>query len=384
MVIIDLIKRGILMKQMPIRVLQVGMSPYYGGTEAFIMAQYRNIDRQKVQFDFLNVYNERIACEEEIQLLGGHIYQLDMARHHGIRQYYKNLDNFFSLYSKNFSAIHCNFQSLINIDLLKYAKKYNVPLRIAHAHNSGYGSIPSFKQKCLIKLNKFLLPYYANTLFACSNLAGNWMFGNHDVQIIHNAIDAEKFIFSNDKRIEKRRELGLRDEVTVLFVGRLDPQKNVFFLIDIIQQLIDYIPNVKLLIVGDGLLKQAVEQKIIENQLEASIQLLGSRKDVNELLQAADIFLLPSNFEGLGIVLIEAQAAGLPCYTSKKVVPAEVDISGLVQFIDLSESAKRWAEYIFHSYKKYGERKNTLRIIQNAGYDSRECIKVLENIYLNG
>lgn len=363
-----------------IRILQVGMSPYYGGTESFIMNQYCEIDRTKIQFDFLNVYQREIACQKKIVAMGGNIYYLDMARNHGIRGYHKNLDDFFFEHAAKFDAVHCHFQSLINIDILRYAKKYDIKVRIAHAHNSGYGTEPSLLQKSLIACNKIMLNSYATHYFACSKLAANWMF-HREAVIINNAIDAAKFKYNEEIRNSIRHQMGLDKSRVVMFVGRLDSQKNPFFLLEIFNEIHKKWTDAKLLIIGDGVLRPNVEQRISQLALSDSVQLLGSRSDVNELLQVADIFLFPSKFEGLGIALIEAQAAGVVTYTSKDVVPRDVKVTGLLDFISLEKSASEWAERIVsHPIE---EHKDTLQEIRRAGYDNKENAQRLQKLYLN-
>lgn len=362
-----------------IRILQVGMSPYYGGTESFIMNQYRAIDKNKIQFDFLNVYQEKIACQDEIEDLGGNIYYLDMARHHGLKAYHKNLNRFFSEYANRFDVVHCNYQSLINIDILKYAKKYGIKVRIAHAHNSGYGTEPSLIQQALIFRNRVLLSQYATDYFACSRLAADWMFGRK-AQVINNAIDAKKFSYSADKRKIIRDKLQLHNNFVVSFVGRLDPQKNPKFLLDIFFEIKKIQSNAKLLVIGDGILRNELQEKVATLRLEESVLFMGSRNDVDELLQAADVFLLPSKFEGLGIVLIEAQAAGLKTFTSEGVVPKEVRITDLLEFVSLNKSAETWAKIIVESEYK---RLYTTEYIKRAGYDNTENAKKLGRMYVN-
>lgn len=361
-----------------IRILQVGMSPYYGGTEAFLMSQYRAIDRTKVQFDFMNVYSEKIACQDEIEALGGHIYYLDMARHHGFKRYHQNLDTFFSENAYQFNGVHCNFQSLINIDILKYAKKYGIKVRIAHAHNSGYGTEPDYMQKLIIASNRMLLPFYATNYFACSPLAAKWMFGRATT-IVKNAIETEQFTYSEEVRNSLRAQLGLQDCFAVIFVGRLDPQKNPIFLLEVFHELKKLRSDAKLLVVGDGILNQQMCEKIKELKIDDDVQMLGSRKNVNKLLQAADVFLLPSKFEGLGIVLIEAQAAGLPTFTSADVVPQDAQITDLLTFIPLTDTAEEWARKVADSGNN--SRKNMKEQIAKAGYDNYESAKKLEEMY---
>lgn len=363
-----------------IRVLQVGMSPYYGGTEAFIMSQYRALDRDKIQFDFLNVYNEKIACQDEIENLGGHIYYLDMSRHDGIFKYYARINNFFKTESANFDIVHCNYQSLINIDILRYAKKYGVVVRIAHAHNSGYGTSPSLLQKLIIFSNRLLLGRYATSFFACSSMAGLWMFHNRKSVIIPNAIDTKKFAYNIEVRNRIRTQMSLSDQLVITFVGRLDPQKNPFFLIDIFKSINKLNPNSKLLIVGDGYLRKDLEEKVEVFNLQDDVLFLGTKKNVDEILQASDIFLLPSKFEGLGIVLVEAQTAGLPCYTSDSVVPPEVNITGLVHFLSLNNKPEDWSKFILDTCDN-PNRKDMQRLVSESGYDSIINASKLQSIY---
>lgn len=362
-----------------IRVLQVGMSPYYGGTESFIMNQYRVIDKERIQFDFLNVYQEKIACQDEIESLGGCVYYLNMARHHGLKAYHQNLKLFFEEHIGEFDIIHCNYQSLVNVDILKYAKKYKIKTRIVHAHNSGYGTEPSLLQKILIFKNRVLLRKYATNYFACSALAANWMFGR-EAQVINNAIDAEKFSFSLEKRNRNRNIMGLYSDFVVIFVGRLDPQKNPIFLLDIFNEIRKLRSDAKLLVIGDGVLHEKMQERISALGLDKSVIMLGSRSNVDELLQVADVFVLPSKFEGLGIVLIEAQAAGLRTFTSENVVPKEVKITDLLEFISLDKTAAEWAKIIVKSeYKRYC----TKEYIQRAGYDNIENAKKLGELYIS-
>ncbi len=366
--------------RMVIRVLQIGMSPYYGGTESFVMNLYRAIDKTKVQFDFLNVYNEKIACQDEIESMGGAIYYLDMARHGGIRDYHKRIDDFFKMNAHNFDVVHCNYQSLINIDILKYAKKYNISVRIAHAHNAGYGKKINWMQKLLICKNRLMLNTYANTYFACSTLAASWMFGREAI-VIHNAIDSEKFRYSEKRRLEMRKKLKVENDFVIIFVGRLDPQKNPLFLLEIFAEIKKVVGNAKLLIVGDGILKDSIRNKIEALGIGESVMMLGTRSDIDDLLQAADIFLLPSIFEGLGIVLIEAQASGIKAYTSKKVVPDEAKITDLLEFVSLDNSAEEWAKVIINN--KMINHRDTKDEICAAGYDNYFNAVKMQGLYQN-
>ncbi len=369
--------------QGPIRILQVGMSPNYGGTEAFLMEQYRHIDKEKIQFDFLNVFQEELACASEILALGGRILNLDMARHRGMRSYRSRLNAFFKEHHRELAGIHCNCQSLINIDLLKYAKRYHIPVRIVHAHNAGYGKKPSLLQRALILKNKWTVKRYATHFFACSSLAAKWMFPKRTkATVIRNGIDVTKFDFDASIRSKKRSELQLaEDTLAVLFVGRLDPQKNPLFLIEIFERLASKHKNAKLLMAGDGDMRGDIEALVEKKGLFDKVQLLGNRSDISELMQAADAFLLPSLFEGLGIVLIEAQATALPCFTSRDAVPQEVDITNTVHFISLDSPAEAWSECILCHSSVLQDRRGKGEMIAEKGYDSKKEAFRLQKIY---
>lgn len=368
---------------LPLRILQVGMSPTYGGTEAFVMAQYRQIDRYKIQFDFLNVYHEKIACQDEIELMGGRIYYLNMARHEGITKYRKNIDAFFQKNHKCFDGIHCNYQSLINIDILRYAKKYKIPMRIAHAHNSGYGRKPNILQKALIFYNKLFIQKYATHFCACSALAAQWMFPHSvSAKIIQNAIDANAFRFSPHLRQTKREELELtNDNLVLVFVGRLDPQKNPIFLLEVFYEICMLEPKAVLLVVGSGILQKEMEEFILSHNLQRNVRMLGTRKDVNGIMNASDGFILPSRFEGFGTVLIEAQTAGLPCFATADVIPKDVDVTGTVRFISLNSEAKEWATCIVNNCSIDDNHPDYFELIKDAGYDSKSNAKALLDFY---
>lgn len=364
----------------PIRILQVGMSPYYGGTEAFIMNLYKHIDYSKVQFDFLNVYNEAISCQDEIIKLGGRILDLKLERRKGLIKYYKEINKFFKE-NREISGIHCHFQSLINIDLLLFAKLYRVPIRIVHAHNSGFGKKPNIFMQVIILFNKYIIKYLATDFFACSKLAAKWMFNKNQVQIIHNAIESDKFIFNNKTRLNIRRRLKIDNKIVVGHVGRFDPQKNPLFLLDIFAELVKKNKDYFLVMVGDGILRENIENKISELNIEKNVLLLGSRRNVNEIMQAMDIFLFPSLFEGLGIVLIEAQAAALKCFASRDVIPEDAKISPLLEFISLKENAEQWANYILDIEVPYVRQDMTRNLIE-AKYDMKLISKEVQNFYL--
>lgn len=352
-------------------ILQVGMSPYYGGTESYIMNLYRNIDRSIIQFDFLNTYDAPLICEDEIRRLGGKIYRLDIRRRTGYRNYKMRLRLFFDTNKGKFDGIQCNYQSLSNIDLIVEAKRNKIPLRIAHVH-----AVESFKgammfQKIQICINRILLPFYATSFFACSDFAAQKTYGKITARktiICHNAINTKQFHFNQKTRDLFRNKYGINENFVLLFVGRLTEVKNVFFLVDILEELKKIIPDVILLVAGDGELKEQLAISFTNRKLENCVRFLGTRKDIPKLMMAADAFILPSFSEGLGIVLVEAQSTGLVCYTNGDGVPLDVNITGLVSFLNLTDGAKVWSEKIACNAERY-KRDCFSEIVAKKGYD---------------
>ena len=232
------------------------------------------------------------------------------------------------------------------------------------------------------KLFRLLLNSFATLRLACSEDAGDHLFGKHPYTILHNAIDAEKYAFNEDKRKWKRNELGIEDKYVVGVVGRLSYQKNPQFTVEIFEKIHEKRPDSVLLFVGQGEFEAEVHELVNKKGLGEDVFFLGLRTDVPELLQAMDVFVLPSRFEGLGIVYVEAQAAGLKTFATAKVVPQEACISDtLFTYLPKDASAKQWAEAILVANTDY--RVNTLSLIQSSGYDISIERQQLYNKYMD-
>lgn len=361
----------------PIRVLQVVTHMNRGGLETMLMNYYRNIDRNKIQFDFLThrPENEKKDYDDEIRSLGGKIYHMPVLNPFS-RSYMKALDDFFKEH-KEYKIVHSHLDCLSAYPL-KMAKKNGVPVRIAHSHNTSQEK----NLKYLIKdYSKKQIPKYATHLFACGKEAGEWMFGKHKFQIMNNAIDAKKFIYNEEVRKQKRQELGLENKFVIGHVGRFNLQKNHEFLIRCFKDFVKTNKDAVLILIGNGELQDKIKQQVKEYQIEDNVKFLGLREDISQLLQAMDVFVFPSLFEGLPVTLIEAQAAGLPCVISDMITD-EIMITDSISKISLDGDIQKWNQMIL-KYKGM-KRKNTMSEIVAHGFDIEKNARWLEEFYING
>lgn len=358
----------------PIRILHVVPNMNSGGIENLIMNLYRNIDRNKVQFDFLVHYHKRGVFDNEIEQLGGKIYRFSIREDNNIIKYIKQVDDFFKRHRNEYNIIHGHMASL-GVVYLGIAKKYDIPIRIAHSHGTSYlKTIKGYMKYILFKLTK----YKANVYYSCSTEAGQYLFGNNrNFEIIPNAINMEKFEYNEDVRKILREELDLKEKLVIGNVGRFNLQKNHEFIIDIFNEIKKKKSNSILLLIGIGEEEKRIRQKVKEMKLEESVRFLGLRNDVERLYQAMDIFLMPSLFEGLPLTGIEAQASKLKCIFSDTITK-EVKITNNVEFLSLKLPEKKWADKILE-VKNY-DRKSVE--ITNKDFDIRELAKKMEKVYI--
>jgi len=354
------------------RILQVVTYMGRGGIESMLMNYYRCMDRTQLQFDFLVHREFRADFDDEIETMGGRIYRIppmNPASH----SYRKALADFFRQHS--YRVVHCHLNYMSGI-ILHAAKKVGIPVRIAHAHTANMA--PGWKQ-VVRRLCKYLIPVTATHLFSCSTDAGKAVFGSWRFSILANAIDTESFTPNGVFRDQMRIELKLDEAFTVMHIGRMIYAKNHEFLLNTFEEVLAIKPDTKLVIVGDGELRSEIEARVSEFP-KGSVMLLGTRTDISNLLQAADVFVFPSHFEGLPVTLIEAQAAGLPCIKSDNVTNEAV-VTNLVTSLPLGDP-KLWAEEIL---KKRGiPSTDQSQAIIDSGYDIHTAAKKLENFYLNG
>lgn len=360
-----------------VRILQIVPNMQMGGLETFIMNVYRNIDREKVQFDFLVHYMEVKHFDSEINKMGGKIYRFPLRDNNNIFRYIKEIDSFYKEHNE-YKVIHCHMSSIGYINFL-IAKKNGIKVRIAHSHNNLTDSTIKGRLKRIM-----MLPYkYISTLnFACSKSAGEYLYGKKNFEVIPNAIETEKFQYNAIIRKKIRKQLGINDETFVIgHVGRFNVQKNHKFIIKIFEEVLKREQNSYLILAGEGELKEEIHAMVKNEKITDRVKFLGNRNDVNEIYQAFDIFLFPSLFEGLGITLIEAQIAGLKCFTSYGVVAEETKITDNIYFIDLKASAEFWAIQILKN-KKYNRRSYLIEGRDN-GFEIKELAKKMEERYID-
>lgn len=361
----------------PIRILHVVTDMRMGGLETLIMNYYRNIDREKVQFDFLVHRKEKAVYDDEIISLGGKIFTLPRLNPFSL-DYHKKLNNFFKDHPE-YKIVHVHQDCLSSI-ALKSAKKNNVSVRIGHSHSSNQDR--NFKY-IIKKYYMRSIPKYATELFACSKMAGDWMFRGSTYKILSNAVDAEKFVFDENVRNKLKKDLVLADDELVIgHVGRFNWVKNHDYLIDVFAEILKMTNNkAKLILVGKGDLEEAVRNKAERLGIEDYVIFMGNRSDIYNIMQVMDVFVMPSHYEGLPVTLVEAQASGLKCVISDKVPEQSIFIKELGKIVQLDSDAHTWAESIIDFADNY-ERKNTYKQICETGFDIKSNAQWLENYYL--
>ncbi|HZH58317.1 MAG TPA: glycosyltransferase family 1 protein [Metabacillus sp.] len=362
----------------PIRVLHVVVNMNRGGAETLIMNLYRNIDRSKIQFDFLTC--KEGVFDQEILNLGGKIHRIPYITDGGHFHYIKNLKQFFKA-NNHYKIVHSHMDKMSGF-VLKSAKKAGIPVRIAHSHNTqseGGFAAKLYKEYAGSNIEKAATHY-----LACSNLAAKWLFKNKakSSKLLKNGIDMEKFTFSKKTREKIREELGIEKDSLVLgHVGRFNHQKNHAFLIDIFNELKKVESKSYLVLVGDGTLRSDIEEKVKRLRLEEKVKFLGVRSDINRLLQAFDLFIFPSFHEGLPVTLIEAQGSGLPCLISENITH-EVDMKmDLVKFLPINNK-NVWVEEIREISTKDGSRNISNQALYQQGYDIKNTAHFMNDFYL--
>lgn len=353
------------MSQKPVKVLQVLGYFDRGGAEAMVMNLFRQADPSQVRFGFV-VHGDRVgAFEQEVIDAGADVFRVPDYTGLNHQAYKKAWQAIFESHP-DYHVIHGHVRSTANI-YLKIARQYGLKT-IAHSHNtsSGTGVAATVKNLFQKGINR-----HTDQFIGCSREAGEWLFGEtitrqDNFNVLNNAIDARSFRFDPEKREAKRQELGLSNQLTIGHVGRFHEQKNHDYLIDIFKAVRDVKPDAVLLLIGAGDKKEKIEAKVKKLGLQQQVKFLGLRADVEELLQAMDVFLFPSLFEGLPVTLVETQAAALPAVVSDTIT-RDIELTDYISYVSLNDPPKTWAAAIIEADRR--ERKDTLQAIQAAHYD---------------
>lgn len=344
-----------------------------GGVESVVMNYYRHIDKTRFQFDFICDADSTSIPYEEIESMGGRV--ILVSPYQKLFSYIKNLKNIFM--ENRYDIVHSHLNTL-SVFPLYAAKKSNIPVRIAHSH-----STTNKNEKLKNALKMILRPFskkYATNYFCCTEHAGRWLFGNDsfdkgEVYVLNNAIDLEKFLFNQKARDSIRRELNIEENTLVVgHVGRFVAQKNHMYLIDVFNKAVNKNPNMILLLIGKGPDEEKIRNRVNELSLSNKVYFLGQKNDIYNYYQAMDVFAFPSLYEGLGMVLVEAQVSGLPCIASDQV-PKCAKVTNCLEFVDLNDKGK----FVDLMLKKYPIRTNKIDEIRKNGFDiNLEVIKLQE------
>lgn len=349
-----------------VRVLQVlpGGS-VFGGIENFVLNYYRNIDRSKVQFDFIFNYSTRVSFEDEITSLGGKVFYFSGRENKRIIQYMKELYSFFREHPE-YQIIHGHMPGFAPI-YFSIAKICGLKVRISHCHVNG--TEPTLKGRVLERIIKST-KHFSNFHWACSGAAGDYMYGSSPYEVIPNAISLERFCFKPEIREQIRKQLNLSDRFVIGNVGRFALQKNQMYLVKLFKDVLAEYENATLMLIGEGDLEAEILNTAKELGVDDKVILLHNQKNIEDYYQAMDVFVMPSLFEGLGIVIAEALACGVPCVASTGV-PQEANLTGNVQFVDLSEPSAAWIKAIQTAVDT--EPRDTYAMVQAKGYEIKSA-----------
>lgn len=363
----------------PVRILHAVVNMNRGGAETLIMNLYRNIDRYRVQFDFLTC--KEGAFDEEIIGLGGRIHRIPYISEVGHSGYLRALHQFFRTHADCYSIIHSHMDRMSG-HVLRAAQRAGISVRIAHSHST------ASEGKFFNKVYKWYagnnLQSSATHFMSCSMDAARWLFPKKikNTIILPNGIESEKFKFLDTIRTSVRDELGIKEnEFVVGHVGRFVPVKNHKFILEIFQKLVNERPESVLVLTGDGPLRSEIERIISNYGLTQKVKMLGVRNDVHRLMQAFDVLVFPSLYEGLPVTLVEAQGAGLPCLVSEHI-SREVDLKlDLMQFLPINKVGN--FVRILTEMKKNEQRKISNHRLYHSGFDIQYSAKFIEEFYLS-
>lgn len=364
----------------PVYILHVFSGLGRAGAESMVMNLYRNIDRDKLQFDFVICKEEKDSFVDEIESLGGRVHRVPPLTPKTVFRFVRAWNDLFEAHPE-YKIVHGHLRSSASIYLGIARRRGLVTIAHSHSTSSGKGFQAAAKNLLQLPLRKT-----ADYLIACSDDAGVWLFGKKAVKksnyfVLKNAIDAKEFRFDVRKRRDARCALGLENAFIIGHIGSFIPVKNHDFILDVFDKVLKKRKDAVLLLAGDGPLWEDVRALADGRGLGERVIFTGVRRDIPELLCAMDVFLLPSKWEGLPLTAVEAQASGLPCVLSD-AISEETKISPLVSFFPLSAGAEAWADQLLAAAGSF-ERPDMTGVIRDAGYDSADTAARLAAFYLD-
>lgn len=367
------------MEQEPIRIAQIIGKWVGGGVEAVVMNYYKHIDRNKIQFDFICDDDSTNIPYEEIEKLGGKVILIPP--YQKVFKYHRELKRV--LKEGKYKIVHSHINTLSVFSLFA-AKCAGVPVRIAHNHATS--SKKEWKRNLIKNILRKFSKLFATDYMCCSEYAGRWLFGNKEydkgnVFVLNNAIDVEQFKYDENIRKQMRKELNIGNSTLVIgHIGRFVKTKNHTFLIDIFNEVHKKNKDSVLLLIGQGPLKDMITEKVEQLGLNDCVYFLGQRNDTNKLYQAMDVFVLPSLYEGVPVVGVEAQTSGLVCILSN-AMPKIIKVLETTKFKSIDQNSEEWAETIINISNEY-DREESSNYMKEHGFDIKSEVKKLEEKYL--
>ena len=366
-----------------VKILHVVGGMNVGGTETMLMNLYRKLNTN-VQFDFISYYDKDAYYDDEIKRLGGQVIRIDSPNKIGM---IKSIKNLCEVIKENgpYNAVHAH--TLFNCGVAMIAARLSgIKVRVSHAHTN-LDNTKNIIRKIYVWCMRKTINLFSTDCIACSESAGKYLFGENitsskKYKLLPNYVDYKKYLNCSDTK-SVRQELGIKDDdIVVGHIGRFVEAKNHKFLLEVVSEMIILNNKVKLILAGDGELRKEIESYAEELGIKENVYFLGIRKDIDKILNNLDIFIFPSIYEGLGLVMIEAQSAGIPCLVSEAIQKeADLDI-GLVKQINLNDKKELWIKEAFELIEnKNKNKKQILNAIKNKGYDLDNIINKLLEIY---
>lgn len=362
------------------KIIHFSLANAKGGITQYVLNNWKYIDKTKFRFDIVT-FGEKLDFQKDLEAEGCRVFYVKNRAENNLKLFQNEIQQIFS---NGYDVVHLHTSYWKSFELEKLAKQAGIPKIIVHAHNTAVfdDNGREEKEKQHYKLREELTTDIATDFWACSRLAAEWLYSDkipqEKIHIMNNAIDVHSFMFNGQKRKEIRQRLGWDDKLIIGHVGRFSYQKNHEFLIELMKETVKIKEDVRLVLIGRGPLVDKIQLLIKQYHLVDKVFLAGACDDVNCWLQAVDIFALPSHFEWLPIVAIEAQASGAKCLVSDTVTK-ETAVTDNISFLPLDVSV--WQDRILSDKIETENRRKYADQVIQAGYDITQYMKTLENMY---